>query len=49
VSADVAELLVGALLGDPPAVEEHDLLDLVKPDDGPDVIGRAAGQVMAVE
>jgi hypothetical protein len=27
--AGVAELLVGALLGDPPVVEDHDVVDLV--------------------
>jgi hypothetical protein len=27
----VAELPVGALLGDPPVVEDHDLIDLVQP------------------
>jgi hypothetical protein len=26
----VAELLVGALLGDPPVVEDHDVVDLVE-------------------
>ena len=29
--AGVAELLVGALLGDPPVVEDHDVVDLVEP------------------
>jgi hypothetical protein len=27
----VAELLVSPLLGDPPMVEDHDLVDLVQP------------------
>ena len=31
VSAGVAELPVGALLGDPPVVEDHDVVDLVQP------------------
>jgi hypothetical protein len=29
--AGVAELLVGALLGDPAVVEDHDVVDLVQP------------------